>query len=543
MNEPDESNVVGKGHVGDGAADLAILELALVERSGTARPPDLWPRVAARLAHDAKSGAAAAPRRRPWLAAAVVLLGVATVVAIAVRRDSDVPTLATTTDVPSSSDELADLRRHLATATEVTVHALAIWSTESQRWTAIDRHELDSLFRPGMRPRLDAATLRSLAQAIQSAVPASSGVAGAAFWTHELHVRTSIATSTLLLRGSDELPQRLAFRTPRGVTELLAPDLPRQAIEQVAAQAARATIKGLGLVIDERGFAEHADDTASLTLHDVPAQAVAGLGRFRSLRQLDLRHAPAWHDADILRTLADLQLSSLSLSPKYLAKEAYGTLAAMGSLRELFLSAAHPFHELLGQSASSRFANLGDDELRQLARLVNLRELLLVGSTCSDAGLAALAAIPLERLTLCGCEGVRGDRLAAHRDLIGLVLRNNSLAGEALAQCAQLPKLQRLGIFTSGADPLPLAELARAPALVELTLQGRLPIADLPLLAAVPQLRKLGLWPTPPMRLDDLEALRGLVRLERVGVVGLDARGRERLQAWLPGVTVTDELW
>lgn len=549
---PDDRGAGDRGADDRGAGDplahaeLAVLEQALQEHFTDRTPPDLWPAVAARSA--APHGlhpSSTATRLRSLLGAAVMLFGLLVVTTMLLWRpaaDRDVP--ASVPQDPSATlpSDLAALQAELATTNEIQVQTRAVWSPEVRRWATLPRHDLDALFQSSLHPALDADLVAKIRSAIADAklAPGVGGDAPLPTWSHYLILPKKQAG--LMVRIGGDAPPLVGVPSATGPVLLHAPGFPFAELEPVAMRATEATVAAHGIVLGAGGFAAVPTTTTRMLLFDVPSTAVGELARYPSLRQLDLTAAPAWHDAATLRALAPRGLEALTLAPHRLDAAAFAALGKLRTLQELFLVERHPLLQLIERHATTPAASLDDAALRALGDLVALRELTLAGGRCTDAGLQALAALPIERLMLADCDAVRGETLAALPQVRELVVRGGQLGQAAAQQLANLPKLKRLSLLEAAAA-LPLGPLATSRSLADLTLAGPFARNDLPQLARAGALRELRLQPTPPFADGELPLLHGLRQLKRLSLAGSTAAQRAALHAALPNCQVGDELW
>jgi hypothetical protein len=529
-------------------AEFAVLDMALSERFGDRAPRDLWPGTAERLLR-ARSTAPA--RMQPWLLAAGMLLGLGVVTVMALWRHTASPATPTTsrqgpqdpsTSLPNGPSDLAELQARVAAATEIRMLMRGVWSAELGRWVTIPRHALDNLFQRTLRPALEP----DLVERVKSAIAASSQDPGSArgatmpVWSHHLAMANPLRAILVLRIGGDAPPQ-LGFLTPTGTELLHAPDFPFAELTPVAERTTAATIPGLGLVIGPGGFAAVPTTTRSLRLFNVPATAVGELQRYPSLRSLDLTAAPAFHDAGVLGALSALPIEGLTLAPHRLDAAAFQTLGAMRTLHELLLVDGHPLDVLLDRRPTTAAPQLDDAALRGLGELTQLRELTLAGGSFTDAGLQALATLPIQSLSLIDCEAVRGESLAMLTQASSLLIRGGDLRPAAAEQLAAMPKLTKLYLLAAAAG-VPLGPLATAGQLTELTLQGPLATDELLHLRTLTTLRGLALQPEPPFTDEQLTLLHGLRQLQRLRVLAISATQRTALGHALPGVNISDEL-
>ncbi|MBL8737851.1 MAG: hypothetical protein JNL12_15570 [Planctomycetes bacterium] len=548
MTDPDDAvRVPDDRGAGDplARAELAVLEQALHEHFTDRTPPDLWPAVAARSA--ATHGlhpSSTATRLRSLLGAAVMLFGLAVVTTMLLWRpaaDRDVP--ASVPQDPSATlpSDLAALQAELVTTNEIQVQTRAVWSPELRRWATLPRHDLDALFQSPLHPALDADLVARIRAAIADAklAPGVGGDAPLPTWSHHLLLPRK---RELMVRIGGDAPPLLGFASANGPVLLHAPGFPFAELEPVAMRTTKATVEAQGIVLGAGGFAAVPTTATRMRLFDVPNSAVGELARYPSLRQLDLTAAPAWHDAATLRALAASSLESLTVAPHRLDAAAFGALGQLRTLQELFLVERHPVLHVFERHATTQAPSLDDTALQALGNLVALRELTLAGGRCTDAGLQALAALPIELLALVDCDAVRGETLAALPQVRELIVRGGNLGRAATSQLANLPKLKRLYLLEAAAA-LPLGPLASSRSLADLTITGPFARSELPQLAPAGALRELRLQPTPPFADGELPLLHELRQLKRLSLAGSTAAQRAALHAALPNCQVGDELW
>jgi hypothetical protein len=533
----------------DERAQLAVLDAALAERLCGEQPPDLWPALQ-REPSSMPARRAATPR--PWLLAALLLLGLGTIATLLVTRsdapDATVTAPADDTVSPSGPHTLEELRERLRGAERAMLDARGSWNATRGAWVAWPRHELDAMFRPGLSPNLDRDDLPPLVAALQAAALArvDGAVARDVVWTHRCTIvcgegRNSDAIGLLMQTGGPQ-PPRVAFRSPRGAIELDVPTFPFAGLAEPLADVTRATIQGLGLVIGADGFAAVPTGARRLVLLDVPAAAVGELTRFPDLRQVDFTRSPEWHRAAVLQQVPPT-LESASLSPVHLTADAYPVLGSWRQLKELFLVHGNTIHVFTGEHDVVPAPGLDDAALLALGGLTQLTELALAGGSFGDDALRHLASLALKSLALIDCARVRGHGLSHLTRVEGLMLLGGDLDRTVLANATLIPGLR--GLHLRSATLTDLTFLHRGVKLQELSLHGAVERLQLPLLANCPALTKLSLCLDPPLRDDELPALYGLRHLKALAIESelVTAAGRAALQAALPGVTLKDERW
>jgi hypothetical protein len=538
----------------DADAERAVLELALAEHFGHARAPAVADAAVARRRQKtpfagaselAVAGSTQPTWRRQWQFAAAMLFGAFVVVALALdrsRRDTEVP-LAQDPQ-RTTTEDLADLQRDLAAVRTIAVRALAAWSDELQRWVPLEVHEVQTMPWPDTRPELGAELQQSLLTALALATIAADAPSATTPWTHELELRAGGRKHLLRLRLGDDDPSRLELATRSAAKLLRVPQLPRRELERVAIPTTQATLARVGIVLGASGFASVPMEATSLQLVDVPTAAIDELLRRRTVHNLDLRRAPAWHDPAVLRRIADLPLRDAWLSPLHLDADGAAAVATWRELRFLGVCASSPMALYETRVLPTAGARFDDRALQALGAAKALDQLVLAGVDVSDDGLAFLARLPLRQLHLAHCPRVRGASLARIDGLVRVSWMDMELDESVLARFAALPKLTTLFLRPRLEDPaVSLAPLANAASLEDLRIVGPLRTEDLPQLAGLERLRSLRLAPTQAPTASDLAPLAKFPALRRLGIVGLDAALRRQLQELLPKVQISDEAW
>lgn len=529
----------------DEAAELAVLELALAEHFGSARAPAGPGDANAAVAEPAGADAPRPTMRRPWQLAAAMLFGAFVVIALAIDRwRHESQTLLTQDPERTSTEDLADLQRELAAVRTIAVRALSAWSDELQRWVPLEVHEVQTLPWPDTRPELTAELQQGMLTALALATIAADAPPAAAPWTHELELRATGRKHLLRLRLADDQPARLELATRSAALALHVPQLPRRELERVAIATTQATLAQVGIVLGASGFAAVPAEAVSLQLVDVPAASIDELLRRRTVHNLDLRRAPAWHDPAVLRQLAALPLRDAWLSPLRLDADGTAALATWRELRFLGVCASSPMALYETRMLPTAGAKFDDRALQALGAAKALDQLVLAGVDVSDDGLAFLARLPLRQLHLAHCPHVRGASLARIDSLVRVSWMDMALDESVLARLAALPKLTNLFLRPQIEAPaISLALLAKATSLEDLRIVGPIRPEDLPQLTGLERLRSLRLAPTRVLTLAELAPLAKFPALQRLGIVGLDATLRRQLQELLPRAQIGDEAW
>jgi hypothetical protein len=519
-------------------AEFAVLDAALDEELDGLAPPDLWPRLQAALAGGTAANARPRSRRPLWFALAMVAAS-AVVVAVWLDRGGNgtgspdrVRALPAWRFPPPDVDadgpaDLAQLQQWLADGGlhDATIDAESVFAPVLNRSVPMATAPFEGLFDGVLTVHLRFADREDLAAALQRAVPAPLAV-GQRQWEHVVGLALGKVTGPrsswqrnvrLLIRGDADGALRFAIATPHGaagtaidgIAALLEPEL-----REVTA----ATIAARGIAIGDDGFDALPWTETRLRLHDVSRAAAARIGRFAALRTLDLRDAPDWHEARVVRALAALPLQELLLDGTRLDAEGIAALGTFTQLRKLFVLGPG---DLLAQTFVPTPPVLPGRIVAAVAQLSQLEELLLVDGGLTDADLVQLAPLP----------GLRRLGLAAGAQLDGGGLR--AFTGR---------RLRSLGLGSTRA--LDLAPLAGWRELEQLSVKGPLTAASLTAIRAIPTLKSLTLLPVPALTADDLPALYGATQLQRLEVFSADAldeNARAALRAALPACRVSFE--
>lgn len=233
----------------------------------------------------------------------------------------------------------------------------------------------------------------------------------------------------------------------------------------------------------------------------VPASVVAGLGGLAQLRVLDLSQSRVGDDAlEAISKLKGLQVLRLRLTGR--TEKGLVHLGKLTGLRELDLGAnpgltgaslrhLAPLAKLrvlllpnctgLGDAALGEVgkltalerldvagcATVGDDGVKKLAGLKRLQSLDLTDTSVGDAGVEALAGLPLADLSLSRTRagGAGLDRLTK---LKKLTMREVKAADNAAGVLAKLEGLEQLDLYGSDLSDVGLARLKRLDALSSL---------------------------------------------------------------------------
>lgn len=501
------------------AADHAVLDAALDEELGGAGAPDLWARVSSSLQQPQRS---ADPRRR-WLAVAIIAAA-AIVIAVAVEHGRHGEPKTSKPPTPAAKDPgdpkaLVHLQALLAESpiAEASVRALAVWSPTSQRSILLAASPLEGMFEFGTSPRLPFAPRGELAALLAKAAPTALADAPI-HWEHEVALTVARERASMMVRSAPT-GREYALATATGMLGLQLGATADALLGPECDDATARTIAARGIVLGDRGFAAVPADSKRLRMIDVAADLIPELARFPGLQAIDVREAPEWHRADVLRQLAARSLRSLTLAGSQLGTEGTRALGALTSLRELHLLEPNGLVMLtLDGSAGPVAGPLAE----ALAHLPQLEQLTLASGNFADADLAQLAALTnLQELGLLGCR----------------------IEGPGFAALAGLP-LRRLAVNTT--MPFQVGALASLPYLETLFLQAQLPAAQLAQIQRLDNLRRLELRPRPAPTDDDLGALHGALQLTRLDLLDATAvtpEGRAALEAALPQCRVSfDEL-
>jgi len=514
-------------------ADLRVLDAALDEELDGLAPPDLWPRVQAALVAGGANAAALprAPgagerrrsRRRFWFAIAMAAAS-AVVVGVWLDRGNNAgsgdraPLLPARTSPPLDVDakgplDLAELQRWLAAGglRDATIRAENVFAPALGRTVPLATYPLEGFFEGVTTVHLRFAERAELAAALQRALTVALPRT-ARPWEHavDLSLDQRDRRARLLVRSDADAALHFAVAAPGGAFGVALDGL-AALLEPELREVTAATVAARGIAIGDAGFDALPATATRLRLHDVSRAAAARIGRFAALRSLDLRDAPDWHEARVVRALAALPLQTLWIDGSRLDEAGVAALEGFTQLRELFvLGPGEIFAQILTPSPPV----LPRQIAATLAQLPQLEELLLVDGGFADRDLAQLARIgTLQRLTVFGSARMDGSGLTA---FTGRSLRS-------------------LGLGSTRA--LDLAPLTGWRALEELVLQGPVPRSSLAAMRAIPGLEKLTLMPVPALAADDLPALYGATRLRHLGLFGADAldeNARAALRAALP---------
>lgn len=501
------------------AADLAVLDAALDEELGGAGAPDLWARVSSSLQHPQRS---AGPRRR-WLAVAMAAAA-AIVIAVLIDhgRHRD-PTPIDPTPAPAAGPgdpaALEHLQALLAESpiAEASVRALTVWSPSSQRSILLAANPLEGLFEFGTTPRLPFAPRAELATLLAKATPIAL-TDRPRRWEHEVALTLGREHVSVTVRGTPA-GREYALATATGMLGLRLDATADALLGPECDDATARTIAARGIVLGDDGFAAVPADSKRLRMIDVAADLVTELARFPALQAIDVREAPEWHRADVLRQLAARSLRSLTLAGSHLGAEGTRALGGFTSLRELTLL---EHGGLVALTLDGTVGPIAGPLAEVLAHLPQLETLTLADGNFADADLAQLAALTnLQELGLLGCR----------------------VEGPGLAALTALP-LRRLAIST--VMPFAVGTLAQLPHLENLFLQAPVGAAELAQIHLLSNLRRLELRPRPSPTDDDLRALHGatqLTKLEVFDATAVTPAGRAALAAALPQCRVSfDEV-
>lgn len=138
------------------------------------------------------------------------------------------------------------------------------------------------------------------------------------------------------------------------------------------------------------------------------------------------------------------------------------TLKARSFVEQLYFGIRQATNETIEavpqhvQSLKLSGAQLTDDAFASIARFSSLQVLLLGGLPgISDAGIAQLQPLQLQRLTIAYCRNIQGTTLTSLVNLQHLRLDVTGMSESipTLLSLSQLPRLETLDISTDSADP------------------------------------------------------------------------------------------
>lgn len=526
----------------DGGTDLPVIEMALAEELGGQSPPDLWPRLQARITGETR------PRR--WLVAALVLLGTAIVAGVALldraesRSASSPPDQRKLETDASGPGSLAALQAMLDTVRSAETRAHVVWSEEHGDWFPLSHHPFEEWFGNPSTRSLDDALLDLLVTALPKAAEAS-GEPRRHVWQHSVTLSFAKGKCRCLLADEGNA-FALGIASPNGLIPLHAV-LPGATLRPLLEQSTRATLDARGIAIGAPGLDALSSACTKLRAYRVPASAAVQLPRFTKVTQIQLNASSEWHSAAVLGHVARMPLQSLAVQGRLLDRNAAAAITSMTGLEELFFVGEDLWQSVLDWPEQRTAPALDDGSVQAIAAMRNLKEVVLCGSVCTDIGLAALAQLPqLRRLSLSGCKQVTGSGLHAfaQHGLKELDLRGCGLAVEFLGALANLPNLDTLllGSHTATIDLRACPDLAQVK---ELMFDGRMAIDQLATLSRFRGLTELHLRLKPELRDEDLAMLHGMTQLKHLYLASsqVTQAGRERLHAALPQCSISRELW
>ncbi|MGQ9760288.1 MAG: leucine-rich repeat domain-containing protein [Thermogutta sp.] len=327
----------------------------------------------------------------------------------------------------------------------------------------------------------------------------------------------------------------------------------------------RLRIAGFGVTADGVKHLANAKNLEELALENTQIDD-AGLESLKSLPRLwslNLRRSVKLTDRAV-ETLADFpQLTHLYLLENQFSAAALAKLAEIPRLRLLDLRSCSAVNAALIERLSGmerlaairlRGYNVDDDCLRAVGRFSNLTSFTLEESPASNTGLAALARLRLESLTLFRCNAINdaGLRIVAKwKTLRSLVLRDMAVRGEFFVEVATLPQLRTLSAIQTMVGDEALEPLAACEQLKELAL-GQTLITDrgLEVIGRMINLRRLDLSQTSvtDQGLSRLVNLKELEWLDISGNLGISDEligillGLPKLkEIYLDGTSVTED--
>lgn len=385
---------------------------------------------AAAPARPAMAAGPGRPRAQPWRVAALLLLGLAVVVAVALlgREPERAPVQDPPATVPFDAAKLGEVCR------------LVVALPRRCLVPGGDGQEPDPQASATIAAAVDVqAWLDALRQSLTVSRPWPDRVTA----YFDLVLRDGRSMRGWV--GADEL---LFGKTVCGIGEQLRPLL------DAALQAARSGRDGVATLAELRALPPIA--TRIRTAWMAPADLQGELPRFAALEVLELGPPPAGAStAGIERALAAApRLRRLRLPAAVLDREVAAALAALPQLRSLTLTgglAAVPADAFAALVRLERLclpdAAASAEQLRAIARLQRLQELrLFLGS--ADAGPCIRSLSALRRLALRGNGGSGAtcwDSIAASR-IEQLAVRGMVLDEATLRRLASLPSLRELDL-------------------------------------------------------------------------------------------------
>ena len=294
------------------------------------------------------------------------------------------------------------------------------------------------------------------------------------------------------------------------------------------------------------------DDAGLTTLQGLPR--LWSLSLRRSVKLTD--HA--------IEILADFpRLTHLYLLENQFSAEALAKLVRIDRLRLLDLRGCGAVNaDLLGRLSSMehlvalrlRGYNVDDHCLRAVSRFSHLTSFTLEESPAGNAGLAALAQLPLESLTLFRCNVINDEGLkivSQWGKLRSLSLRDMAIRGDFFKELAGLPSLRTLSAIQTMVSDGALQHLTGCEQLEELALAQTL-VTDggLEAMSHLKNLKRLDLAQTPvsDQGLAHLATLRQLEWLNLSGNLGITDQSVKLLldlpqlkEVYLDGTSMTQE--
>lgn len=263
------------------------------------------------------------------------------------------------------------------------------------------------------------------------------------------------------------------------------------------------------------------DDAGLETLKDLPR-----------LWSLNLRRSVKLTDHAIEVLAGFPRLTHLYLLENQFSSEALTKLVQINGLRLLDLRGCGAVNaELLGRLSSMehlvalrlRGYNVDDNCVQAVSRFSHLTSFTLEESPAGNVGLAALAQLPLESLTLFRCNAINDEGLkivSRWKKLRSLSLRDMAIRGDFFTELAGLPSLRTLSAVQTMVADAALQHLVDCPQLEELALAQTL-VTDngLEAISRLTNLKRLDLAQTP-ISDQGLAQLANLKQLEWLNVSG-----------------------
>ena len=484
--------------------DIAALELALEEELGGHTPPELWPDLE-------KRKATATRRPRNWLSAAIVLLGIVTMVAIAIdsKRDTKSASIPVT-DLPGTLEEAR--ARLTGTVSQMTVRADAVFDRASGQTDKFFADKLSALFAPNelqVRSREDREIIRKCLLMLPEQIATTPRE-----WEYTLTVTCASKPVTVRIAGCSQFPAA----PEQGTLELaivgrdqlfvLSPNIRfSDALRVDLIGLSNRMLRNGPLATGAAGLRNLRANIKQLRCVRVRAGDGRELQRFQKLQTIDLSESPELHIPATF-TFVPAAVRSLSLDASRSDAQLLSAAGRLHQLHELFLKS--PGDDMTAMfTGDSAIAVSDDAAIACLENLTTLRELSIPGSPMTAVGLQSLARLPeLNRLSMPNCDNLKGGFGAfSSTQLKNLnVIGCDNLTSAALAEIASLSQLQQLSI--SAKAGLNLGQLKASESLRRLLVLGNIETTMIAGLTELQQLSRITLTSDHGLSADQLQALR-----------------------------------